>query len=310
MPFCESPNNIVRWQARKQLATMIFGNDTGSIALFVYATSTFWYQSYDDRIIATIVHFEVSMTIQAITIDFWNTLYDSSGGEGREMERGRVVLEQAHRLGVGLTHDMLKAAQQQAWKHFNRVWREEQRTPQTRTMVEFFWQALGVRADAQAVEAVTTVFCEGVLAHPPKLLPKVKEVLSELTSTHRIGHIALISDTAFSPGRVLKQLMERDGVAEYFSAFSFSDETGVSKPHPHAYTIALAGVDVPLERCVHIGDIERTDIVGAKALGMKAILFAGDPNGQMNAEHQDKPTQADCRADSWEEVLEALRQMG
>lgn len=249
------------------------------------------------------------MTIQAITIDFWNTLYDSSGGEGREMERGRVVLEQASRLGAVVTKEMLKAAQKQAWEHFNRVWREEQRTPQTRTMAEFFWQELGVAADAQAIEAVTTVFCEGVLAHPPTLLPNVKEVLSELTNTYRIGHIALISDTAFSPGRVLKQVMERDGIAEYFSAFSFSDETGVSKPHPQAYTTALAGVDAPLERCVHIGDIERTDVAGAKALGMKAILFAGDPNGQMNTEHQDKPTQADCRADSWKDVLSVLCQM-
>ena len=242
--------------------------------------------------------------IRAITIDFWNTLYDSSGGDGRNEDRFATILRNALRLGASIDAPSVKAAQKDAWEHFNVVWRAEQRTPSTRSMVEYFWQRLNIAADEQATDEVTRAFEEGILQHPPALLPGAKEALQELAAKH---YLALISDTAFSPGRVLKRVMEQDGILQYFSAFSFSDETGVSKPHPEAYRIALAQTTAKPHECVHIGDIERTDIAGAKNYGMRAILFAGDPHGRMNDEHKDHPTAADVRAESWQHLVEMLR---
>jgi putative hydrolase of the HAD superfamily len=244
------------------------------------------------------------MPLRAITIDFWNTLYDSQNGEGRTQDRYETILANAERLGHSLSADALKNAQKEAWEHFNIVWRTELRTPGTRSMVEYFWNVLQIPADVQAVDEVTLAFEEGILKHPPALLPDAKEVITELAMRH---HIALISDTAFSPGRVLKQIMEQDGIVQYFSAFSFSDETGVSKPHARAYEVALHGSICAAHECLHIGDIERTDIVGAKNFGMKAILFAGDPNARMNDEHKNEPTRADARAESWSEVMRIVR---
>jgi putative hydrolase of the HAD superfamily len=246
------------------------------------------------------------MAIKAITIDFWNTLYDSRGGEGRDKERFQTILDNAVRLGHSLEPERVKASQKAAWEYFNRVWREERRTPPTRAMVEFFWRALEIPADERAIEEVTLAFQEGILRHPPALLPHALETVRDLAERH---YIALISDTAFSPGRILRQIMERDGIAAYFSAWSFSDETGVSKPHETAYATALrgAGDDCAPHRCVHIGDIERTDIAGAKKFGMRAILFAGDPNGRMNDEHKDQPTEADARAESWCEIPDIVQ---
>jgi putative hydrolase of the HAD superfamily len=246
------------------------------------------------------------MSLKAITIDFWNTLYDSSGGDGRNSDRYETILRNAARIGASVQADALKAAQKDAWEHFNVVWRTEQRTPTTRSMVEYFWQRLDIPADEQAIQEVTLAFEEGILKHPPFLLPGAKEALDELAGKY---YIALISDTAFSPGRVLKRVMENDGIAEHFTTFSFSDETGVSKPHARAYEVALSKTTCAPHECLHIGDIERTDIAGAKNFGMKAILFAGDPHARMNDEHKDTPTQADMRADSWAEVLEHIRQI-
>jgi putative hydrolase of the HAD superfamily len=245
------------------------------------------------------------MPIQAITIDFWNTLYDSQGGEGRDKDRFTTVMQNAARLGHSLEASNLKAAQKRAWEHFNIVWREEKRTPSTRSMVEFFWRELCIDADTEAIDEVTRSFEEGILQHPPSLLAGAKETVRLLAEQH---YIALISDTAFSPGRVLRQVMERDGIAEYFSAFSFSDETGVSKPHELAYRTALTGANCPSEAGVHIGDIERTDIEGAKNFGMRAILFAGDPHGRMNDEYKDQATRADARAESWADVPDLISQ--
>jgi putative hydrolase of the HAD superfamily len=246
------------------------------------------------------------MKLQAITIDFWNTLYDSSGGDGRNADRYETILRNAVRIGASIEADALKAAQKDAWEHFNVVWRTEQRTPSTRSMVEFFWQRLAIPADEQAIQEVTFAFEEGILKHPPVLLAGAKEALQELSQKY---YIALISDTAFSPGRVLKRVMENDGIAECFTMFSFSDETGVSKPHTRAYDVALSKITCNPHECLHIGDIERTDIAGAKSFGMKAILFAGDPHARMNDEYKDTPTQADMRAESWSEVMELLREM-
>jgi FMN phosphatase YigB (HAD superfamily) len=62
---------------------------------------------------------------------------------------------------------------------------------------------------------------------------------------------------------------------DYFSGFAFSDEIGVTKPNEQAFRCALAGMQLPPERVVHIGDLPNTDICGAKAVGMKAILING-----------------------------------
>ncbi|MCS6808881.1 MAG: HAD family hydrolase [Bacteroidota bacterium] len=239
------------------------------------------------------------MPIRAITIDFWNTLYDSQGGEHRNRDRYITVMTNARRLGYDITAEQLKTAQQSAWEHFKDVWRTEHRTPSTRSLVEYIWNILNIPADRQALDEVTSAFEEGILKYPPSLLPGALEVLQQLAKHY---YLALISDTAFSPGRVLRRIMEYDGIAEYFSAFSFSDETGVSKPHERAYYVALRGTNCAPSEAVHIGDIERTDIVGAKNVGMWAVLFAGDPNARMNDEHKDMPTQADARAEHWSDI--------
>lgn len=246
------------------------------------------------------------MTIKTITIDFWNTLYDSSGGEQRERERFALIASEAVRLGAERDTGVIKQAQKVAWDHFTTIWKDEHRTPTTRSLVELFWNELGIHADEQAMLAITAAFCEGVLHHPPALLPDVAEVLETLAGRF---HLALISDTAFSPGRILKQVMERDNIAQYFAVFSFSDETGVAKPHPKAFYTALSALGCEPHESIHIGDIERTDVVGAKNIGMKAILFAGDPGGQMNHEHQHLPSRADVRAQSWQEVLTLIQQL-
>jgi len=74
----------------------------------------------------------------------------------------------------------------------------------------------------------------------------------------------------------MSQMMEEIGVAKYFSGYSYSDETGVAKPHPLAFTTLLEKFSVKPEDALHIGDIEHTDIAGAKNIGMKAIRYDGN----------------------------------
>jgi putative hydrolase of the HAD superfamily len=157
--------------------------------------------------------------------------------------------------------------------------------------------------EPRLIEQLAEELAEGVLAVPPPLLPAVREILPQLAERYRL---ALISDTAFSPGCVLRELLRRYGLAELFSAYSFSDETGVAKPHPRAYLTVLDELRARPEEALHIGDLEETDVRGAKRLGMQAILFLGDPESEFPPPER---TSADCIAYSWREVPDLIPQL-
>jgi putative hydrolase of the HAD superfamily len=73
-------------------------------------------------------------------------------------------------------------------------------------------------------------------------------------------------------------------LTSHFTCLSFSDETGVSKPHPDAFLRTLACLDAQPAEAVHIGDLTRTDIAGAKGVGMHAVRFTGsndDPDSSV-----------------------------
>ena len=110
------------------------------------------------------------------------------------------------------------------------------------------------------------------MASPPVLIQHVKPVLARLSEQYTFG---IVSDSALSPGKYARKLMERDGIYQYFSAFTFSDETEHTKPEVVQFISTLEQLNVKPEEAVHVGDIVRTDIVGAKNAEMKAIRFAG-----------------------------------
>lgn len=246
------------------------------------------------------------MPLKVITIDFWNTLFRSDvNGAIREQERFRIVAHHAQRLGYTPTLEELLQAQQHTWQEFKRIWKESHRTPTTEELALFFWQQLNILPDDYAMEEVLESFAKGVLEHPPELLPGAREILEELASRYKL---ALISDTAFSPGEILYTVMESAGIAHLFSAFSFSDQTGVAKPHPDAFLFALRKINAHPSEALHIGDLERTDIYGAKNLGMKAILYCGDTNAILEEEYRHK-TIADATVQHWNEVPEAIEKI-
>ncbi len=237
-----------------------------------------------------------------VTIDFWSTLFDSQRGEERVKARENIIKEHLLRLTGSVDEDKVQASMRASWEYFRHVWMHEQRTPLTQELVEYFWQHIGVKTDADAIEHVSVGFADSILAHPPLLLPGATEALQQL---HDYADIALISDTAFSPGRILRQVMRDAGVEQYFSAFSFSDETGVAKPHRTAYETALKDFATEPHRCIHIGDIEETDIKGAADMGMHSIRYDGDYQHSFHGER--KPTQATHIAAHWNEVPDLVQ---
>jgi len=94
--------------------------------------------------------------------------------------------------------------------------------------------------------------------------------VAELASRYPI---AVVSDAIVSPGRCLKKILERYGIAHHFGGFAFSDEVGFSKPHRNMFGSAAQQLGVEISSLVHIGDRDHNDVKGPHALGMKAVLF-------------------------------------
>lgn len=243
------------------------------------------------------------MSPSAVTIDFWNTLFGTENGPAREQARRQSLREELDAEGYRPADEELERARDAALAHFRHHWLEEQRTPGAIELVEVMLTDLAAPLSDGAVERIADVFARGVVDHPPQLLPGAAEAVARLAER---APLAIISDTAFSPGSVLRELMGAVGIAEHFQAFVFSDETGVAKPDPAAFERALAEIDATPERAVHIGDIERTDIQGARAFGMRAVLYR-------NAEHRhqlaEDETAADATIAHWDELDSVLDQL-
>ena len=211
----------------------------------------------------------MTMTVKAITFDFWSTLYhfeQSARPLRTEYLRG-VLVATGHQ---DIRGEQVAGIARKAWEVWSSIWKGEQRTPQASEWLGFFLTHAGAALPENVVHQVAVGLEEiGVSAALP--MDGVAEVLPRLASRYKLG---LISDTGIEPGRVLRSLLERDGLLPYFSHFTFSDELGRSKPHPNAFLATLAGLQVAPGEAVHVGDLRRTDVAGAQGVGMHTVRYA------------------------------------
>ena len=90
--------------------------------------------------------------------------------------------------------------------------------------------------------------------------------------------LGLVSN-AFDPEWLLREDLERMGLADRLDVAVFSSAVGKRKPHPLPFETALGSLGVEPERALFVGDRRYPDIGGAKALGMitvQAFWFAAD----------------------------------
>jgi putative hydrolase of the HAD superfamily len=66
---------------------------------------------------------------------------------------------------------------------------------------------------------------------------------------------------------------ERVGLSEYVDMIIDSHYEGVEKPDPRLFQIALERAGSQRDTTIHVGDLFHVDVAGARAAGIRAVLF-------------------------------------
>jgi putative hydrolase of the HAD superfamily len=235
--------------------------------------------------------------LRAVTFDYWNTLFADVHGQARERRRAEVLGTELEALGYSASQAELDRALQSAFDFFDRVWIDEVRTPSCGELVDSILATLVARVPEPVRERLVSRFELLVLDLPPEPMPGALYALPLLAERYRL---AVICDTGYSPGQVLRELLERNGMLACFEYLYFSNEHGMSKPDVRVFRRTLEALDTRAAEAAHVGDLQRTDIAGAQAAGMSAVHFIG-------ANDHDAPyTTADLLVRHFDELPAAL----
>ena len=141
---------------------------------------------------------------------------------------------------------------------------------------------------------------------PMQLTDGIASVLARLRE--RGVRLGIICDVGLTPSTTLRSYLADHDVLEYFDHWSFSDEVGAYKPSPTIFADALAGLGVvEPSRAAHVGDLLRTDVSGARAMGMLSVRYRGvnDDGGAVDAAGLLLP-EADLVIDDHTQLLDLL----
>lgn len=214
------------------------------------------------------------MKPKAITFDFWGTLFMENPSSAQDILSARyeVLLDALSEAGTPADEGQVREAYRQAQMAFDDAWKALQ-VMTVYDRVGHIFKLLGVKFDEGLIALTARKLEETSLSFDLLPLPGVKEALPQLARTHILG---IVCDTGVTPGRLLREHLRRHGLLDYFTGFSFSDETGSVKPRREAFMAALEEMGIEPQNALHIGDIPRTDIAGAFAAGYPwAVQYTG-----------------------------------
>ena len=209
---------------------------------------------------------------RAVTFDFWQTLVAEAPGQMRAMQLERWTTSLAD-AGQQRSTDEIEAAFAANWERFEERWQTNigQYTPAD--AVEFVTRHLGISpVDGLHERLVDHYRIVGETADL-RVAPGLEGCLRVLRDAG--VKLGIVCDVGLTSSPTLRARLEGFGLLEWFDAWSFSDETGSFKPAPEAFRRALDGLGAEAADAAHVGDNARTDVVGAKALGMIAVQYLG-----------------------------------
>lgn len=169
------------------------------------------------------------------------------------------------RVGVELPPAGARAAAR-AWRTHIRAQREVPAAADWERADEAGLRAAGFRGDvAAAVARIEAAFPDLV---PTWVLdPDVPAVLEALRA--RGLPLGVVSNWDGS----LQERLRAWGLSGHFAAVADSGVVGRAKPDPAIFAGVLGQLGVTAAECLHVGDRPDTDVAGARAAGMRPVLY-------------------------------------
>ena len=214
--------------------------------------------------------------IRAVTFDLWNTLLENKDFTELRINSLRSSLEDE---GIHLPYSELLRAYEKASEYYRREWELNHSQLSVEKRVEHIFSELEIPFTADLKRSVIDSFMNAFVVDPPALKEGVRETLEALHEEYKMG---IISDMGVTPGSIIRDHLEGHELLHHFTSTVFSDEVGYCKPDPKVFEKALNELKARPEEAVHVGDLLRTDVAGAKGIGMKAgwVSDTGDyPHG-------------------------------
>jgi len=233
---------------------------------------------------------------RTVTFDCWSTLlYEPEPLRSFE-PRVRAVAHAARSAGRHVDDETARLALDHAWRHHSTLWNNGQGST-AHDIAGWALRELGIDDEGVAL-GLGAAMGEASLGSHVLALDGAGDTLARLCDQG--VRTALICDTGFTPGRIIRVLLERVGLLEHLEVCIFSDEVGVPKPHRRMFEAALEPLESRAEDAVHVGDLRRTDVAGAHGAGMRAVRL------RWHYDDDSAHPEADAVADSHAHLLEIL----
>jgi FMN phosphatase YigB (HAD superfamily) len=219
--------------------------------------------------------------LKAITLDLWGTILHPKDAEEKIERRRAMVLEALLEAGLEIDVPALRAAYQAAHKIIEENIGKEFRDLGPHGRWSILTQQLGLPPGVVPYSRVAAAYEDLTLEYLPPLMPGVPQAIDRL---HRRYRLALICNTGYTGGMVLREVLKHHGLHDYFQTLVFSNEFGWLKPDPRIFHHVLEQLAAGPAEAMHIGDLEELDVAGARAAGMLAGRYLPDGPAPTNAD--------------------------
>ncbi len=212
--------------------------------------------------------------IEGITFDLWQTLILEPPESARKVRETRVRTLFMLLQGQGYegTLEDVERADARVGERLREIW-QRHADVSAEEQVQILLEVLDhqeVSRDRMALANLEWAYVSPILQIPPVLNAGVPELLERLKKHYRLG---LICNTGWTPGAMLKIVLQRLGIFDYFDVLTFSDVVGVRKPDPQIFHLTLEGLGIAPDRAIHVGNDPVIDVGGALGVGMWAVLL-------------------------------------
>jgi len=204
------------------------------------------------------------VSVDAVTFDCWGTLInDAQLDRTFEIRVNALVAASDGALDAPGAEALMR----RAWDEHHRAWvgGVQYGAP---AIARYCAAELGVD-DALVCDRLQEAFEEAGRHGTLYALPGAADTLATLRDAG--VRTALVCDTGMTPGRVVRDFLSELGLLDSLEFCAFSNEIGQPKPNPGIFRTALDALDAQPHDAVHVGDLLRTDVYGARAVGMKTV---------------------------------------